>query len=96
MVIAIAEGWLDPITMEAFDEFPQFPSSLGHQAVYANEMESFQNQSRELKIKKYGGPFFLLFEKTQDEFCAQTGEESLQKLTYTTHRKKVKKTKSEG
>jgi hypothetical protein len=51
--------------------------SLGHQAVYANEMASFQNQSRELKIKKDGGPFVLLSEKTQDEFCAQTGEESL-------------------
>lgn len=95
MVIAIAEGRLDPITMEAFDEFPQIPSSLGHQAVYANETAIFQNQSRESKIKKDGGPFVLLFEKTQDEFCVQTGEEPLQELTYTAHRKKVNKTKLE-
>jgi hypothetical protein len=45
MVISIAEGQLDPITMEAFDEFPQIPSSLGHQAVYSNKTASFQNQS---------------------------------------------------
>jgi hypothetical protein len=69
-ILSIAEGRLDPITMEDFDEFPQIPSSLGHQAVYANETASFQNQSRELKIKKDGGPFVLLSEKTQDEFCA--------------------------
>jgi hypothetical protein len=94
-ILAIAKRWLDPITMEAFDEFPQIPSSLGHQAIYANETASFQNQSRELKIEKDDGPFVLLSEKTQDEFCAQTREESLQKLTYTVHRKKVNKTKLE-
>lgn len=52
MVIAIAEGRLDPITMEAFDEFPQIPSLLEHRVVYANETVLLESQSRESKAKK--------------------------------------------
>lgn len=52
MVIATAEGRLDPITMEDFDEFPQMPSSLEHRVVYANETTILQSQSRESKAKK--------------------------------------------
>lgn len=95
MVIAIAEGRLDPVTMEAFDEFPKIPSSPGHRVVYGNETVILQNQSRESKTKKEGGPFILLSEKTQAEFCMQTGEEPLPELTYTAERKKVNKTELE-
>lgn len=82
MVIAIAEGRLDPITMEAFDEFPQIPSLLEHRVVYANETVLLESQSRESKAKKDSSPFVLLSEKTrigEDEFCVQIGEEPLQK-----------------
>lgn len=64
MVIAIAEGRLDPIIMEAFDEFPQIPSLLEHPVVYANETVLLESQSRESKAKKDSSPFVLLSEKT--------------------------------
>ncbi|GLJ44125.1 hypothetical protein SUGI_0920180 [Cryptomeria japonica] len=56
MVIAIAEGRMDPISMEAFNEFQQIPSQ-GHHLLSTNESITSWNMSSRLQTGKNEASF---------------------------------------
>ncbi|KAH9297919.1 hypothetical protein KI387_029601, partial [Taxus chinensis] len=81
MVIAIAEGRMDPISMEAFDELQEV-ASLEHQLLSTNERVASRNRSRRLQTENDSSPFILVSQKAKNEVSFGAEEKGSQNLKH--------------
>ncbi|XP_057872296.2 exonuclease 1 isoform X2 [Cryptomeria japonica] len=89
VVIAIAEGRIDPLSMEYFDKFPQV-TSQEHGILFTNQRVTLQNQSRGLQSESDSSPFVLISQNEKDTISIRTGEKISQKLSHTTYKNQGK------
>ncbi|KAH9313853.1 hypothetical protein KI387_022480, partial [Taxus chinensis] len=85
VVIAIAEGKMDPISMEDFDEYSRVPSQ-GHGVLSTNKRVASQKHSRGLLTGSDSSPFVSFSQKEKDNISFRTGEKILQKLKHTAYK----------